>query len=61
MHADVLQLIDTHLSEVQALRRDLTSSRPIRPGERHDAAAATLDSLQSFAAELQVILRGPGR
>jgi hypothetical protein len=59
MHADVINLLDTHLAELQALRRDLTSPRPTRPGERHDAAAATLHSMQHFAAELELILSDP--
>jgi hypothetical protein len=56
MHADVLHLLDTHLQELQALRHSLTSPRPTRPGERHDAAAATLLSTRDFAAELSQIL-----
>jgi hypothetical protein len=59
MHSDVLHLIDTHLAELQALRRDLTSSRQIRPGARFDAASATLQSTRHFASELSLILTQP--
>jgi hypothetical protein len=59
MHADVLELLDSHLAQLQSLRRNLTSPRPSRPGERHDAAAATLHSTQHFAAELKQILDPP--
>lgn len=56
MHGDVLSLLDDHLAELQALRRDLTLSRSIRPGARWDAAAATLRSAQRYASELTQIL-----
>jgi hypothetical protein len=56
MHSDVLNLIDAHLAELQALRRDLTSSRQIQPGARLDAASATLQSTRHFASELSLIL-----
>jgi hypothetical protein len=56
MHSDVLSLLDDHLTELQALRRDLTLARPIRPGARWDTAAATLRSAQRYASELTHIL-----
>jgi hypothetical protein len=59
MHSDVLNLIDAHLAELQALRHDLTSSRQIQPGARFDAASATLQSTRHFASELSVILNLP--
>jgi hypothetical protein len=56
MHSDVLNLLDAHLAELQALRRDLTPSRSIRPGARWDVAAATLESTRHFASELSRVL-----
>ncbi|MFC4063637.1 hypothetical protein [Actinoplanes subglobosus] len=56
MHADVLHLLDAHLAELNALRRSLTMPRPSQPGERHDAAVATLQSTRHFVAELGLIL-----
>jgi hypothetical protein len=56
MHSDVLTLLDDHLAELQALRRDLTLARSIKPGERLDAAAATLRSAQRYASELTHLL-----
>lgn len=56
MHSDVLNLLDAHLAELQALRTDLNSSRQVRPGARLDAAAATLRSTRDFASELTHVL-----
>jgi hypothetical protein len=34
VHAEVVTALDTHLAEVQRLRRLLTDAREIEPGER---------------------------
>ncbi|SDT20710.1 hypothetical protein [Actinoplanes derwentensis] len=56
MHSDVLNLLDAHLAELQALRDDLGSARQVRPGARHDTATATLESTQTFASLLTRVL-----
>ncbi|HWS36372.1 MAG TPA: hypothetical protein VN408_27015 [Actinoplanes sp.] len=59
MHSDVLNLLDAHLAELQALRDHLESPRQVKPGARHDTATATLQSAQVFASRLSRVLAEP--
>ncbi|GAA1639765.1 hypothetical protein [Actinoplanes couchii] len=56
MHSEVLNLLEAHLAELQALRDHLESPRQVRPGARHDTAAATLQSARVFAKRLSRVL-----
>jgi hypothetical protein len=40
MHSEVLCVLDVHINQLHALRRDLVAARPVDPGERRRIAAA---------------------
>ncbi|MCU7730096.1 hypothetical protein ODJ79_40815 [Actinoplanes sp. KI2] len=56
MHGEVLNLLDCHLSELQALRRELSSRRAAAPGERRRVAAATASAAERYAHALMSML-----
>jgi hypothetical protein len=58
MHSEILNLLDCHLSELQALRRELSGRRAALPGERRKVAAAALAAADRYARALSSILAG---
>lgn len=56
MHSEVLSALDTHLAELQALRRELVAARPIGPGGRWQIAADAAASARRCARRLGVVL-----
>ncbi|MEV4640084.1 hypothetical protein AB0J80_22315 [Actinoplanes sp. NPDC049548] len=58
MHSEVLSVLDTHLAELQALRRDLVAARPIGPGGRWQITADAAASARRCARRLGILLAG---
>jgi hypothetical protein len=58
MHSEVLDVLDAHLGELLALRRDLVAARPIDLGERRQIATAAVASSRRCAQGLSVLLAG---
>jgi hypothetical protein len=56
MHGEILNLLDGHLSELQALRRELSGRRAATPGERREVAAATASAAERYARALSSML-----
>lgn len=56
MHGEILNLLDGHLSELQALRRELSGHRAAAPGERREVAAATASAAERYARALSSML-----
>ena len=56
MHGEILNLLDRHLSEVQALRQELSGHRAASPGERRRLAAAAAAAAERYARALSSIL-----
>ncbi|MEU4217911.1 hypothetical protein [Actinoplanes sp. NPDC026623] len=56
MHGEILNLLDGHLSELQALRRELSGRRAAAPGERRKVAAATASAAERYARALSCML-----
>jgi hypothetical protein len=56
MHGEILNLLDRHLSELQALRRELSGHRAAAPGERRRVAAATASAAERYAQTLSTLL-----
>ena len=56
MHGEILNLLDSHLSELQALRRELSSRRAAVPGERRRVAAATVSAAEEYVHALTSML-----
>lgn len=56
MHGEILNLLDCHLSELQALRRELAGRRAALPGERRKVAAATASAAEQYAHALMSLL-----
>jgi hypothetical protein len=56
MHGEILNLMDCHLSELQALRHELSSRRAAMPGERRRVAAATASAAEQYAHALMSML-----
>jgi hypothetical protein len=59
MHGEILSLLDGHLSELQALRRELSGRRAALPGERRRVAAATASAAERYARALSSMLTDP--
>jgi hypothetical protein len=49
MHAEVVTALDSHLAELQALRRQLTDARACEPGERLDLVLQIAASAERLA------------
>jgi hypothetical protein len=58
VHHDLLALLDRHLAELTALRHVLAAPRPVRPGERWDAAELTVRSAESYARDVGALRSG---
>ena len=58
MHGEILNLLDGHLFELQALRRELSGRRAAAPGERRKVAAATASAAERYARALSSMLTG---
>jgi hypothetical protein len=56
MHGEILNLLDCHLSELQALRRKLSGRHASAPGERRRVAAATASAAERYARILSSML-----
>ncbi|MCU7724445.1 hypothetical protein ODJ79_12025 [Actinoplanes sp. KI2] len=56
MHGEILNLLDCHLSELQALRQELASRRAAMPGERLQVAAATASAAEQYAHAMTSML-----
>ncbi|GID97399.1 hypothetical protein ACFQFC_07875 [Amorphoplanes digitatis] len=56
MHGEILNLLDCHLSELQALRRELSGRHAALPGERRRVAAATASAAERYARTLSSML-----
>jgi hypothetical protein len=60
MHGEILNLLDCHLSELQALRRELSGHHAAVPGERRRVAAATASAAERYARALASLLTDAG-
>ncbi|MFI5494005.1 hypothetical protein [Actinoplanes sp. NPDC051859] len=56
MHGEILAVLDAHLAELQALRRQLVAARPIGPGQRWAIAADAAASSRQCASRLTTLL-----
>ena len=55
----VLAALDAHLACLTAIRADLASPRPTRPGKRWDTVAASVVAARRYATLLTGALRTP--
>ncbi len=60
MHAEVVSALDTHLVEVQRLRRQLTEARAIEPGERLEVVLEIAASAERLAHVVHTHRPAPG-
>jgi hypothetical protein len=56
MHGEILNLLDNHLYELQALRRELSGHRAAALGERREVATATASAAERYARTLSALL-----
>ncbi|MFI7601876.1 hypothetical protein [Actinoplanes sp. NPDC049681] len=61
MHGEVLSILDTHLAELQAIRRELAAARPTGLGQRRQIAAEAAEAARRCAGRLELVLDGPAK
>jgi hypothetical protein len=60
LHAYVLAQLDTHLAELQRLRRELAARHQTPPGERRRIAAATVTAALRYGRDIDSVLEKHG-